>query len=39
MLREARDLVWFSSHSQFSRTTERPDPTAGFLKQQIFKNT
>lgn len=36
---EARDSVQYSFHSQFSRTKEEPDPKAGFLKQQIFKDT
>lgn len=36
---EARDTVQFSFPSDFFRTTEGPEPKAGFLKQQIFKDT
>lgn len=35
----ARDAVLLSCPSDFSRTKEGPDPEAGFLKQQIFKDT
>ena len=36
---EAKYTVQFSFHSQFFRTKEGPKPKAGFLKQQIFKDT